>query len=116
MRAARKGTEPEAEADFHCAIAVARQQEAKLWELRSAKSLARLWRDQGKRDEARGLLAPIYGWFSEGFDTLDLREGRALLEELGVWTNVERKRDIPRTSEAISAWATPLSRRVGREG
>jgi predicted ATPase len=51
-------------------------------ELRAAASLARLWRDQGKRDEARELLAPVYGWFTEGFDTLDLKEAKALLDEL----------------------------------
>ena len=51
-------------------------------ELRAAMSTARLWRDQGKRDEARELLAPVYGWFTEGFDTLDLKEGKALLNEL----------------------------------
>ena len=58
------------------------QQQAKSWELRAAMSMARLWRDQGKRDEARELLAPVYGWFTEGFDTLDLKEAKALLEEL----------------------------------
>jgi predicted ATPase len=52
------------------------------WELRAAMSMARLWRDQGKRDEARELLAPVYGWFTEGFDTLDLKEAKALLDEL----------------------------------
>jgi predicted ATPase len=62
---------------------VARQQQAKSWELRAAMSMARLWRDQGKRKEARDLLAPVYGWFTEGFDTLDLKEAKALLEELG---------------------------------
>jgi predicted ATPase len=61
---------------------VARQQEAKFWELRAAMSMARLWRDQGKREEARDLLAPVYGWFTEGFDTLDLKEARALLDDL----------------------------------
>ena len=71
-----------AEAYFERALAVARQQQAKSWELRAAMSLARLWRDQGKRDEARELLAPVYGWFTEGFDTLDLKEAKALLEEL----------------------------------
>jgi predicted ATPase len=71
-----------AEACFRHAIALARRQEAKLWELRASTSLARLWRDQGKRTEARDLLAPIYGWFTEGFDTLDLKEAKALLEEL----------------------------------
>ena len=60
------------------------QQQAKSWELRAAISMARLWRDQGKRDEARELLAPVYGWFTEGFDTLDLKEAKALLEELRV--------------------------------
>jgi predicted ATPase len=59
-----------------------RAQQAKSWELRAAMSLARLWRYQGKRDEARDLLAPIYGWFTEGFDTLDLKEAKALLREL----------------------------------
>jgi class 3 adenylate cyclase/predicted ATPase len=73
-----------AEAYFEQALAVARQQQAKSWELRAAMSLARLWRDQGKRDEARELLAPVYGWFTEGFDTLDLKEAKALLDELAV--------------------------------
>jgi predicted ATPase len=52
------------------------------WELHTATSMARLWRDQGKRHAARDLLAPVYGWFTEGFDTLDLREAKALLDEL----------------------------------
>jgi predicted ATPase len=67
---------------FERALAVARQQQAKSLELRAAMSLARLWRDQGKVSEARELLAPVYGWFTEGFDTLDLKEAKALLEEL----------------------------------
>jgi len=71
-----------AEAYFERALAVARQQQAKSWELRAATSMAWLWRDQGKRDQARDLLAPIYGWFTEGFDTLDLKEAKALLDEL----------------------------------
>ena len=71
-----------AEAYFERALAVARQQQAKSWELRAAMSLARLWRDQGKLQQARELLAPVYGWFTEGFDTLDLKEAKALLEEL----------------------------------
>ena len=58
------------------------EQQAKSWELRAATSMARLWRDQEKRDEANDLLAPVYGWFTEGFDTLDLKEGEALLDEL----------------------------------
>ena len=60
---------------------VARARQAKSFELRAAMSLARLWRDQGKRDEARELLAPVYGWFTEGFDTLDLKQAKALLDE-----------------------------------
>jgi predicted ATPase len=71
-----------AEAYFERALVVAREQQAKSWELRTAMSMARLWRDQGKRDEARDLLAPVYGWFTEGFDTLDLKEAKALLDEL----------------------------------
>ena len=82
---ALKSPEPDAakaEAHFERALGVARQQQAKSWELRAAMSMARLWRDQGKRDEARELLAPVYGWFTEGFDTLDLKEAKALLDEL----------------------------------
>ena len=71
-----------AETYFERALAVSRQQQAKSWELRAAMSLARLWRDQGKRQQAHELLAPIYGWFTEGFDTLDLKDAKALLEEL----------------------------------
>jgi len=74
----------EAEAWLHRAIAVARRQEAKVLELRAAMSLARLWKQQGKRTEAQELLAPIYGWFTEGFDTADLQEARALLKTLCV--------------------------------
>jgi predicted ATPase len=80
-----KGTKPnlaQAEAQFQQAIEIARSQSAKFWELRAATSLARLWRDQGKNAEARDLLAPVYGWFSEGFDLPDLKEAKALLEEL----------------------------------
>ena len=72
----------EAEACFHQALEVARHQQAKSWELRAAMSLARLWQRQGKRAEARELLAPVYGWFTEGFDTADLQEAKALLDEL----------------------------------
>jgi len=71
-----------AEAYFERALAVARQQQAKSWELRAAMSMARLWRDQGKRQEACDLLAPVYGWFTEGSDTLDLKDAKALLDEL----------------------------------
>jgi predicted ATPase len=71
-----------AEGYFERALTIARQQQTKSCELRAAMSMARLWRDQGKRDEAGELLAPVYGWFTEGFDTLDLKEAKALLEEL----------------------------------
>jgi predicted ATPase len=71
-----------AQACFEHALAVARTQQAKSWELRAAMSMARLWRDQGKVQQARELLAPVYGWFTEGFDTRDLKEAKALLEEL----------------------------------
>ena len=82
---ALKSPEPDAakaQAYFERALAVARQQQAKSWELRAAMSLARLWRDQGKPQQASELLAPVYGWFTEGFDTRDLKETKALLEEL----------------------------------
>jgi predicted ATPase len=71
-----------AEAYFERSLAVARAQQAKSWELRAAMSMARLWRDQGKTQQARELLAPVYGWFTEGFDTLDLKEAKALLGDL----------------------------------
>ena len=77
-----KQDSPEAQRYFERALAVARQQQAKSWELRAATSLARLWRDQGKTLQARELLASVYGWFTEGFDTRDLMEAKALLEEL----------------------------------
>ena len=73
----------EAETWLQRALDVARRQEAKSLELRAAMSLSRLWQQQGKRDAARVLLAPIYGWFTEGFDTADLKEAKALLDALG---------------------------------
>jgi predicted ATPase len=74
---------PEAAEEFYCkSLSIAEEQEAKLWELRAAMSLARLRRDQGRRAEAHDLLAPVYGWFTEGFDTADLKEANALLDEL----------------------------------
>jgi predicted ATPase len=73
---------PKAEAYFKRSLSVARAQQAKSWELRAAMSMARLWRDQGKPQQARELLAPVYGWFTEGFDTRDLKDAKALLEEL----------------------------------
>jgi class 3 adenylate cyclase/tetratricopeptide (TPR) repeat protein len=72
----------EAERHFRRALEIARPQRSMLWQLRASTSLARLWRDQGKRNEACDLLAPVYGWFTEGFDTLDLKEAKALLEDL----------------------------------
>jgi len=75
-------TQVEAEACFLRAIEVARQQQAKSWELRAVMSLARLWQHQGKKTEAHQMLAEIYGWFTEGFDTKDLKDAKALLEEL----------------------------------
>ena len=73
---------PRAETCFQQALAIARRQQAGFWELRGAVSLSRLWQQQGKCQEARELLAPIYGWFTEGFDTTDLQEAKTLLEEL----------------------------------
>jgi predicted ATPase len=72
----------EAETCYHHAIAIAQNQQAKSFELRATTSLARLWQQQGKRQDAHDLLAPVYGWFTEGFDTADLQDAKALLEEL----------------------------------
>jgi predicted ATPase len=72
----------EAEACFLKAIEIAQSQQAKSWELRAATSLARLWHQQGKREEAHKLLSEVYNWFTEGFDTKDLQDARALLDEL----------------------------------
>jgi predicted ATPase len=72
----------EAEACFHQALDIARYQQAKSWELRAAMSLSRLWQRQGNRAEARELLAPVYDWFTEGFDTADLQDAKALLAAL----------------------------------
>ena len=71
-----------AQAYFERALAVAREQQAKSWELRAAMSLARLWRDQGRRPQARDILAPVYGWFTEGFGAVDLKRAKAMLDEL----------------------------------
>ena len=78
----RQGRSEVAEELYRKALSIAGEQGAKLWELRAAASLARLRRDQGRPAEARDLLAPIYGWFTEGFDTADLKEAKALLDEL----------------------------------
>jgi predicted ATPase len=77
-----QGHSEAAEELYRKALSIAREQGAKLWELRAAASLARLRRDQGRPAEARDLLAPVYGWFTEGFDTPDLKEAKALLDEL----------------------------------
>ena len=77
-----KAAHAAAEQNYRQALAVAERQRAKLMELRAATNLASLWRDQGKRAEARDLLAPIYAWFTEGFDTLDLNQAKSLLDEL----------------------------------
>jgi len=71
-----------AEDSFRTALAIAREQGTRGYELRAATSLARLWREQGRRAEARELLAPVYGWFTEGFNTVDLKEAKGLLDEL----------------------------------
>jgi predicted ATPase len=78
----QQGHSEAAEELYRKALSIAREQEAKLWELRAAVSLAQLRRDQGSHTEARDLLAPVYGWFTEGFDTPDLKEAKALLDEL----------------------------------
>ena len=77
-----QGDEAGAEASLMTAIEVARYQQAKSWELRATTDLARLWQDQGRVAEARQMLAEVYGWFTEGFDTPDLKEAKALLEGL----------------------------------
>ena len=78
----RQGYSEAAEELYRKALSIAAEQEAKLWELRAAVSLAGLHRDQGRRAEARDLLAPVYRWFTEGFGTPDLKEAKALLDEL----------------------------------
>jgi predicted ATPase len=78
---AARGQHDESEACFRCAIDVSRGQSAKTLELRAAKSLTRLWSDRGRNAEARDLLAPIYGWFTEGFGTPDLKEAKILLDD-----------------------------------
>jgi predicted ATPase len=78
----RQGQAATAEELYRKALGIAREQEAKLWELRAGASLARLWRDQGRRTAARDLIAPVYGWFTEGSATPDLKAVKALLDEL----------------------------------
>src|SRR5262249_49011243 len=88
--------ELKAQAHFERALAVAREQNAKSWELRAAMSMTRLWRGQGKRQQAYDVLAPIFGWFTEGFDTLDLKQAKALLDELASSSSASRP---PRQAE-----------------
>jgi predicted ATPase len=83
LKAAASNAQAEAESCYHQAIEIARQQCAKMWGLRAAKSLARLWQQQGKTAEAHRMLAEVYGWFTEGFDTADLKDAKALLSQLG---------------------------------
>jgi predicted ATPase len=78
----RQGHSMAAEELYYKALNIAQEQEAKLWELRAAMSLARLGCDQGRRADARDLLVPVYGWFTEGFDTPDLKEAKVLFDEL----------------------------------
>jgi len=80
----RQGCGVAAEKLYRKALRIARKQEAKLWELRGAVSLARLWGEQGRRAEARALLAPVYGWFTEGFASPDLKMAKTMLDELVV--------------------------------
>ena len=87
LKANASNAQAEAESCYHQALVIAQQQSAKSWELRAATSLARLWQQQGKQAEARQMLAEIYDWFTEGFDTADLQEAKALLEELQVQTS-----------------------------
>src|SRR5262249_45184356 len=82
LRQDSTSSQGEVEACFHHALSIARNQQAKSWELRTATSLARLWQSQDKRQNAYDLLVPVYSWFTEGFDTADLQEARTLLEEL----------------------------------
>lgn len=82
LQAAASNAQPEAESCYHQAIEIARQQNAKSWELRAATSLARLWQRQGRTAPARQMLAETYGWFTEGFGTADLKDAKALLENL----------------------------------
>jgi predicted ATPase len=92
----RVGKSAEAEMRYQCALKVAREQQARWWELKAATDLARLWRDQGKSDEARELLAPVYGWFTEGFDLADMKAAKGLLDELGADAGSEPQSKSPR--------------------
>ncbi len=103
----QQGENELAEADFHAALALAREMSAKAWELRAAMSLARLWRDHGKRTEARELLAPIYDRFTEGFDTADLKMPRRCSTSWG-----EGATGICRNPDNVRFKADRLARRI----
>jgi GAF domain-containing protein len=110
-----------AEAYFEHALAVARQQQAKSWELRASMSLARLWRDQGKVSEARELLAPVYGWFTEGFDTRDLKERRRCWRSWRRNASSDQSEEatsgvVPRPATMPSAYGGPMKRRARTGG
>ncbi len=90
-----KGDPEGAERNFLASLDWARRQQAKMWELRTSTSLARLWQSQGKRREAYDLLAPVYDWFTEGFDTKDLLEAKALLDELAAPSSVANSATLP---------------------
>jgi predicted ATPase len=95
-----------AEKNYLQALDVSKRQSARVYQLRAAIAMARLWRDQGKRDEARALLAPVYGWFTEGFDTHDLKEAKALLDELFV------AEEVPADSDTYQAVTCILCQRI----
>ena len=98
-----KGDLDGAERNFLASLDWARRQQAKMWELRTSTSLARLWQSLGKRQEAYELLAPVYGWFTEGFDTKDLQEAKSLLDEL-----VERPADAVFSSITTTGQTSPV--------
>src|SRR5439155_4037082 len=115
--ASRRVRSPESEAEecFLKAIEIARRQSAKSWELRAVMSLSRLWQQQGKKEEARQMLAEIYGWFTEGFDTTDLKEAKALLTELEDQEPVRRGgQKAPRHKAASTA--TAGDKKTNKEG
>jgi predicted ATPase len=89
------------EAYFERALAISRRQHAKLWELRAAMSLARFSRSQGKQQQARELLAPVYGWFTEGFDTLDLKEAKGASRRVGVITGCQRTHCLAQSPDRV---------------
>jgi len=108
-----RGHSEAAEEMYRKALAIADEQEAKLWELRAAASLARLLRDQGRRAEAHDLLAPVYGWFTEGFGTPDLKEAELLLGELNREGVSDRQHVQPMRRARVNLEACPETRSSG---